>query len=142
MPQLLYMKGMFYVPSKKSLVDLQQFVRILDVRSSPLTLKIYFMFCYVKLFSMNPIQISKKWTRYCWYKHITTTDELKKSDLYFPALYRRSKKRGLHTHYTREEARRTNVGGVGPPHPDPLFLSPWFALFSEPLTHWYKSLIS
>jgi len=37
-------------PSKKSLVDLQQFVRILDVRSSPLTQKIYFMFCYVKLF--------------------------------------------------------------------------------------------
>jgi len=29
------MKGMIYVPSKKSLVDLQQFVRILDARSSP-----------------------------------------------------------------------------------------------------------
>jgi len=124
LPQLLYMKSMIYVPSKKILVDLQQFVRILDARSSPLTLKDLFhvLLCQT-FFDESHSNLEKKWTRYCWYKHITTTDELKKApsgDLYFPALYRRSKKRGLHTHYTREEARRTNVGGVGPPH-----LGPW-----------------
>jgi len=29
-------------------------------------------------FRWIPFKSRKKWTRYCWYKHITTTDELKK----------------------------------------------------------------
>lgn len=123
LPQLLYMKSMIYIPSKKMSSWPAEACKAipLDIRTSPLPIKIYFMFWYVKLFSMNPIQISKKWTRYCWYKHTTTIDELKSAP-WWPLLsffvQKVRKTRGLHTHYTRAGAR--NIWSSGPP-----LLEPW-----------------
>ena len=53
-------------------------------------------------FRWIPFKSRKKWTRYCWYKHITTTDELKKRPqvTFTFLLYTEGQKRGVCIHIT------------------------------------------
>ena len=103
-------------------------------------------------FRWIPFKSRKKWTRYCWYKHITTTDELKKRPqvTFTFLLYTEGQKRGVCIHITpgRKQEGQMWVGlALHIWDPDPLFQSPWLALFSEPLKHteikvWFPRLCS